>query len=491
MAINIDFLANVSRFLRGAGDAEDALGDVGDALDELASDAQRNGNETGDHLAAGVKDGTADAETAVGKLEASFTELAAKAKREGAAAGGNISHAVKAGTHDAEEGVKTLKENTGSNLKEVAASFDGTWQSAGSGAQGLVAEIAEGFGPLGLIAGAVAAGGIGLILTGMGDAETATEEAKAAVADLAGQLIDAGTVGRRSMDDIASKIHDMATGADGPKLTDLWKDAKGAGLDYQEVVEAIASGDARQLAGVQSKLNAITSAHIHGAEQAAGYGRASSNAANVAGHANDGLAKTLKTQAGIAREAARAQELAAKAGLSDLGLKAKELDQLHDGWADAAAGVGDYIDSETGVFDTSRYIRAMEKRQDALRHYAETLATSKLSPEARSFIESQGADQAAAMLEGYRTASPKQRHELERIWKTAGRASANSFTDAIGGRLRDYTAPAPSVAPINADSWEREVRAAHDRAQAYLRDHPLQAGAIAYAGGNTPGKPLY
>ena len=54
-----------------------------------------------------------------------------------------------------------------------------------------------------------------------------------------------------------------------------------------------------------------------------------------------------------------------------------------------------------------------------LRDYQDTLAASELS-RGKDFLNSQGADAAAAFLAGYQAATPEQRAELNRIWTEAG-----------------------------------------------------------------------
>ena len=62
--ISIDFLSNVSPFLRGTDDVEAALDDVGKSLDDVAKD----GKSSTDKLAA-------SGESAAEKIERSFSEL--------------------------------------------------------------------------------------------------------------------------------------------------------------------------------------------------------------------------------------------------------------------------------------------------------------------------------------------------------------------------------------------------------------------------------
>jgi len=88
----------------------------------------------------------------------------------------------------------------------------------------------------------------------------------------------------------------------------------------------------------------------------------------------------------------------------------------------------------------------MHRRAQALEDYQKTLSESKLTPEARSFIEAQGAEQAAALMAGYKHATPAQRRELEGIWTISGRKAAGSYGEALGKDLRDKTIKGPRIA---------------------------------------------
>lgn len=526
MAVQIDFLANVSKFLRGTDDASSALDDVAGSLDDLAADAQRKGDATGSNLAAGVLDGVGDAERAIAGVgtalddashtsagntlggdladgvqdgtqkaeraldgvEAKFRDLATASQRESTSAGTSISKSVRKGTDEASEGVDTMKENTGANLKEVAASFDGTWAGIAGGAQGLVAEIAEGFGPVGLLAGAIGAGAIGLIISGIDGAQQKTDEYKGHVADLASEFMDAGGDARRSLDSTKSKIQEMATATDGVKLKEVYDDAKAAGADYRKIVEAIASSDPRDLAKAQKAVEELAEAHAQTDRNATHYGDNMPVVQGKASKAAQTLSKDLKDAKQMADDAAEAQELAAKAGLTEFGLKQKAIEQVSGAYQDAAGDVDAYIDKESGLFDVKKYLTAMEKRQEALQNYARTLQESKISPEARAYIEGLGEDQAAAMMAGYKSASPAQRKELDQIWTTAGRSNAHNYGEALGDELRDKTVQGPGIRPPSKAHYLAMVREAQQEAQQYLRDHPLQAGAIGY---NVNGKPMY
>src|SRR4051794_38643073 len=96
-----------------------------DAIEKLGTTG------AGSQLEAGMRDaqrGSTELRGDIDRLRRQVQE----AGRTGRSSGSQF----KAGMHEADEGVKQLKENTAANLKEVAASFDGTTQGAVSGVQG-------------------------------------------------------------------------------------------------------------------------------------------------------------------------------------------------------------------------------------------------------------------------------------------------------------------------------------------------------------------
>lgn len=529
MAINIDFLANVGKFLKGTEDAEEALRDVGGSLDDLASTARRQGNAAGDSLHDGVQDGAGDAEKSVGRLadkldelggsdggrkagddlrdgvedggrkaessvdslEARFSDLAAASSRQSSQVGDDLGKSVKKGTDAAEEGIEGVKESSASNLKEVAASFDGSFDSIAGGAQGLIAEIAEGFGPVGLIAGAVAAGGIGLIISGINGAQEKTEAYMGQVNELANTFIELGRTGGRNLEGISDQLKNMATAKPDEvilTLQDAYEKAGKAGADYQDIVLAIASASPREIGKARDALDEIGDSHRNNIKYAADYANDPNATLTPKIKAVSELDEALKLAGKQAKDAALAQELAAKAGLTDLALKKKAVDQVKTAYDDAAGGVDDYIDKESGVFDVKKYLKAMQEREDALIHYQETLQRSKLSPEAKNYIEGLGAEQAASLLAGYAKSSDKQKDKLNDIWSRAGKENADTYGDVLGSRLDGKTVKGPRVLRPDTDDYEKAVRDVQARAQQYLKDHPLQAGAVAYTG---YGKPIF
>lgn len=401
----------------------------------------------GDDLARDVQGGVTDARSDLEKLEDKMREYRATAKTTTSAAGKDISHSVKEGAHEASEGVGEMKETVKGGAKEIAGSFDGTIQGVAGGVQGVLSEIGAGFGPLGLIVSTGLGLALGGVMAQLEGTQALSDAAKERVSALAGQFLEAGTKGKRSFSDVGQAIKDLATQTDPSQLNlkDLWTEAHDAGLDYAELVTAIASGNSADIDKVRGKVRLLGDQHYKAGESARISGVQQKDAASKGYDATLKLEDQLRDTSTEAKRAAEAQKLAAKAGLTDFSLKGTLIEQLAGGFQDAAGEVDSYIDKESGLFNVRKYITAMHERAQALTDYQRTLSESKLSPEARSFIESQGAEQAAALMAGYKRATPAQRLELQGIWSTSGRKAASSYGEALGSDLRDKTIKGPKI----------------------------------------------
>jgi uncharacterized protein Yka (UPF0111/DUF47 family) len=137
----LDLTTDTRDIQKGFATVGEALEDVADSLDDV-----------------GVQgDATSD------KLTRGFAEAARETKKDARdmAKGVNSSFdKMEKGSADAN---KKMASSAQSKSREVTASFDGSAESVVSGFQGAAAEMFEGFGPLGVAAGAAAAVGIGLI----------------------------------------------------------------------------------------------------------------------------------------------------------------------------------------------------------------------------------------------------------------------------------------------------------------------------------------
>lgn len=202
MPIKIDFLANVRDFVRGTQNAEDALDDVADSLDDMARDAKRGGDDaeraveklekTFDEAAKSAKDLGDDSKDAGRDVERGFRDAARRAKDLGDA-GEDAGRDVKRGMDDASEGLDEFKDEANSTAREAAASFDGSIESIVDGFQEVAANALGGFGPAGVAAGLAAAAGIGLAVKGFEEFNEAEQASEERAAEWADAYIEAGS----------------------------------------------------------------------------------------------------------------------------------------------------------------------------------------------------------------------------------------------------------------------------------------------------------
>lgn len=202
----------------GLDKTADGLGKVSDALDDVATDAKTSGRET-ERALDGIADEAKDAGTAADKLDRDLTKALDGVSRESKRAGDDLGRNLKRGTDEASEGMQTLRENAESNAKEVAASFDGSFESIADGIQGLVAEATEGYGALGLVGGVAVAAGLGLVTSALSSAlEHAQEVADAAqdmaagARDVAGDAAATADLLGQAWEDFSTKSVQMRTG---------------------------------------------------------------------------------------------------------------------------------------------------------------------------------------------------------------------------------------------------------------------------------------
>jgi hypothetical protein len=108
------------------------------------------------------------------------------------------------------------------------------------------------------------------------------------------------------------------------------------------------------------------------------------------------------------------------------------------------------VTAESGLFDVTAYLTAMQARETAIKDYQDTLNSSGLSDEAKGFLSEQGIESAALMLAGYKTAAPGQRAELDRIWTESSKTSSGAFVEGVDKTLSIYK-PKPVPVPLEVD----------------------------------------
>jgi len=350
------------------------------------------------------------------------------------------------------EAIGEVKNEALQNASQVFSSFDGSTQGFVDGIQGtfggLVASIGPLLGPAGLLGAVAGAAGIGLITSALGQADERTKAVVARASELIDIYKETGEVGKTSIQAVVDQIEELAKGGEG--ANDSWKElnetfAK-AGLNgskYAAQWAAATAGnvDAQQelLAALQAQVDFIsrkmdtttdTDAYLDLTDQLLAV--------------ND-LKGALQDEGQAAAEAGDAMKASAQAGLPELQVKATLVDQVNTAYDDLAGSAEDYIDAESGLFDVAKYIAAMEAREQALKDYQKSLATSGLSNEAKDFLTQQGEAAAAAMLAGYMAASPGQKARLAQVWEEAAKEDSGVYTSAAAAALSRTTIPGPAI----------------------------------------------
>ena len=251
MAIKIDFLADVAKFLRGTKDVASALEDVADSLDDLGEQSEDAADKAGDGMKAAGK----EAKTFEGKVSDAMRAVA----RDSQQAGKKVGDSQKQGFKEAEGGLKDFKEESASTAKESAASFDGSAESITDVFQEVAANAFAGFGPAGAAAGLAVAVGLGIAISAAQSLAEQNTAAKQSAVDMLDSITEAG--GNLADLDLAEKIRSwgreviednwLTFWADesSTKFQEIAKAAKEYGIDVSDAVRAAAgsSEDSQRL----------------------------------------------------------------------------------------------------------------------------------------------------------------------------------------------------------------------------------------------------
>lgn len=211
--IEIEVDAKTSGAESGLGKVADGLDDVGDRLDQVGDGAKTSARTT-ERALDGIGDAAQDTARKADKLDRDLTQALDGISRESRRAGDDLGRNIQRGAQEADEGVDTLKENAGSNAKEIAASFDGSFEGMVDGIQGFVAEATEGFGAVGLLGGVGLAAAIGIGLNALTEAaekaNALTEEATGLSESIASAetASDAVAILRDRFNEVANEIGD-------------------------------------------------------------------------------------------------------------------------------------------------------------------------------------------------------------------------------------------------------------------------------------------
>lgn len=442
--MKLDMSVDSSKAVRGIDHVSMALADVVDDLEKVEK-------ESGDTERDLVQD---------------FKRIAQEAEKAGDRAGKGMSDGIRRGARDtrgAGGGFSEFKDEALQSGRETAASFGGGFQDVTGLIQEISANAFRGFGPAGFAAGLAAAAGIGLISAAFESAGEDAEKARQRVNDLVGELYQShGDVGAiDTFEKLKTLLEEPPQGLDffeniqneidkafGGGLKDRYQQLIGYSEDYglsvEDMMQAFSGSDSRTALRVISDLTEQQRKLNKQREDAT-----SVSTANSLRQEADGIGEVIaqiQTENDLLPEAVeRYDQITAAIGAAN---DARKLEQstiaaVDDAYDDAAGATEGFIDAETGIFDTAAYITAMQERETALDNYQKNLETSGLSDEAKTFLNAQGAETAAAFLQGFTNATPEVQAELNRIWTEAGTENSGEYTGAFQTGLDGSTLTAP------------------------------------------------
>lgn len=216
MAVTIRFDGDPSGAIAAAGDVEQAADNLGDRLGD-ASDA---GKDAGD----AIEEGLDQVGDAAGDAVEEIDEVT-----------------------ESSEGASLSMRSIGKSAKEAV---EGDF----SGAMGAATGFLRNFGPVGVIAGGLAAGGIGLVTAALDANEEKAAEQAAAAAEWAQAWLDAGGSVITSQQ-LVAEVRAIATDPERYKVAQ--QNAEDWGVTVSTAMRAMA-GDTLALTAAQTALNART-----------------------------------------------------------------------------------------------------------------------------------------------------------------------------------------------------------------------------------------
>lgn len=351
----------------------------------------------------------------------------------------------------AEAGMEELKDESRSTAKEAAASFDGSAESIVDMFQEVAANAFAGFGPAGVIAGIAVASGIGVATQAFSDNQAASEEATQRVREYGLQIIEAGR-DSAALEYVSDNLKAIVSNSDdaAKKLKDiqaLTKKFPALAGDTAALAKAYA-GNSDAIDYMIEKTEELAAAQVTGKERSAGVTEAHKrNRDELQGVADELRRVQEETKTAEAIE----KEWLASGGQEYLN-KAAFIDQVNGAYDDAAGAVEDYIDKETGVFDTDRYIAAMNAKLSALGEYQTLLAQSTLSTSAKTYLSSLGAEAAATLMQTYKNGTEQQKSNLDRIWSEAGKSNSGQYVSGVKNAIPDRIDKAPKMGVDTSDA---------------------------------------
>lgn len=469
MAIEIKFLSNVFRFLKGTSDMGDALDDVADSLDDVAREAKRAGDKAGDEIADGLEDAAQEGDRAVERLERSFKDMADQARQSSGQAGTAMKREFHEGTSAAKRDLGELGDEAKQNASETFSSFDGSIESLVDGIQGTLGGVISNIGPAGAVAGAAAAIGVGLLTAELQKSAERAAEIRQETSDLAKELIASG--GALDASTVADRLKEWSFEIqDNKEWWELWQQssttnlahvedlAAATGLSFQDLFDAMSGQDATKsldlIDDMETKAAALDKQLASlGAARAGGTARYAELKKERDGYRDS--AKAIRERMGIeetatdeARKYAEATKDSAKEAERAAAAEEARTDaisSLQSSFDEVINSYDKYISKDRESADPEAYIQAMRRRSRATRDFngnVQALADEfGLSQDEIQALLDQGVD-FAPMLDSVMNSSPKLREEFVQAWRGA----------VGGGQAVVDGEPITATVSVNADS---------------------------------------
>lgn len=404
MALKLDIAANTRQAQAQVKDLGEALGDVGDSLDDVA----RDGKTAGD------------------KLEKSFKDLAKTAKKSGDDAGKGLKSGVK-------EGLDEAKSEAGQSGREAAASFGGGFEDIVDFVQETAANAFSGFGPIGAAAGIAVAAAIGTIMANAATAQEKLNEARESAADLASTMYQNG--GKLPLTERVENLFETLNKEvtpNGPvqNLIDQWVDfgdrlsavrdiAEKTGRPVRELVEAMSGSDLRLTKDALDDVNAELD-------------KMKSNVATAWVWETGPLEDYKKELEKVTEQERLARDTIAATDA----LNVKALEDLRTAWQNATTDASNYFSqTEEGAttFDWGAYLADAEATIAAADEMKGRLVglPSDIRAEAERIFASQGAVAANEYTKAYESASAADKGRFISAASANGEASGSAQAQAL------------------------------------------------------------
>lgn len=351
----------------------------------------------------------------------------------------------------AEAGMEELKDESRSTAKEAAASFDGSAESIVDMFQEVSANAFAGFGPAGVIAGIAVASGIGVATQAFSDNQAASEEATQRVREYGLQIIEAGR-DSAALEYVSENLKAIVSNSDdaAKKLKDiqaLTKKFPALAGDTAALAKAYA-GNSDAIEFMIKKTEELAAAQVTGKERSAGITEAHKRNRDEL----EGVADELRRVQEETKTAQAIEEEWLASGGQEYLNRAALIDQMNSAYDDAAGAVEDYINKETGVMDTDRYIAAMNAKLSALGEYQTLLASSSLSTSAKTYLGTLGEQAAATLMQSYKNGTAAQKASLDKIWSEAGKSNSGQYVSGVKNAIPDRIDKAPKVGVDTSDA---------------------------------------